>query len=98
MQNPFQILEEQLAHLTELVNSLTEELKGQQTIDQKPLNVNEASKYLDIAKPTLYALTSKRKIPHMKVGKKLYFDKAELDSWLKTYRKKTEDDINNSEA
>ena len=46
------------------------------------LNIQEASKYLKLAKQTLYSFTSKRAIPFFKKGKKLYFKKIELNSWL----------------
>lgn len=93
MQNPFEVIEQKLNLLTSLVIELEEKVNNQQGVDNKPLNIDETSKYLDMAKPTLYALTCKRKIPHMKVGKKLYFNRQELDDWLKTYRKKTDIEI-----
>ncbi len=55
-------------------------LKGQA---EKPLAFNEAAQYLDISKSYLYKLTSSNKIPHYKPqGKRLYFSKSELDTWL----------------
>lgn len=93
MQNPFETLEQKLNQLTSMVTDLGNKLSGQQSVDLKPLNVSEAAKYLDMAKPTLYALTSKREIPHMKRGKKLYFNQQELDNWLKEHRKKTATEI-----
>jgi excisionase family DNA binding protein len=46
------------------------------------LNVSEAASYLNLARQTIYGLTSKRLIPFMKTGKKLYFQKGDLDQWL----------------
>ena len=44
----------------------------------------EACMYLGISESLLYKLTASKEIPHYKPrGKMLYFDKAELDGWLK---------------
>lgn len=44
----------------------------------------EACAYLGVSESLLYKLTSTKEIPHYKPrGKMVYFDKAELDVWLK---------------
>jgi len=53
------------------------------------LNVDEASEFLNIAKQTVYTLTSKREIPHFKRGKKLYFKLSELQNWIDVTKRKT---------
>ncbi|MDO9253906.1 MAG: helix-turn-helix domain-containing protein [Bacteroidales bacterium] len=45
-------------------------------------DLEEAAKYIKLAKNSLYAMTSKRIIPHYKQGKHLYFRKDELDQWI----------------
>ena len=57
------------------------------------LDVNEAAKYLNLAKQTLYIKVSKREIPHIKQGKKLRFLKSDLLEWLKQGRKATRTEI-----
>lgn len=57
------------------------------------LNIEEASKFLNLAKATVYTLTSAGKIPVIKKGKRLYFTKQELIDWLKKGRKKTIQEI-----
>ena len=52
-------------------------------------DIEEASAFLKLAKQTLYQLSSNRKIPTIKRGKKLYFLKTELTQWLKSGRRKT---------
>ena len=55
-------------------------LKGQ---TEKPLTFDEAARYLDVSKSHLYKLTSANKIDHYKPqGKRIYFSKAELNTWL----------------
>lgn len=57
------------------------------------LSIEEASKFLNLAKATVYTLTSAGKIPVIKKGKRLYFTKQELMDWLKKGRKKTIEEI-----
>ena len=45
----------------------------------KPLNIEEACKYLNVSKPTMYKLTHNRKIPHYKPNGLIYFKRSELD-------------------
>ena len=69
-------MEDILEKLTNIENLL----KGQ---IEKPLTIDEAAVYLDVAKSTLYKLTSAKKIPHYKSrGKRVYFAKGELNTWL----------------
>ncbi len=76
--------EEILEKLTTIENLL----KGQ---TEKPLTLNEAAQYLDISKSYIYKLTCSNKIPHYKPqGKRLYFAKSELDTWLFRNPVKTE--------
>lgn len=52
------------------------------------LNVEQASKFLNLQPATIYGLTSRREIPFIKKSKKLYFSKDDLTAWLKTSAKK----------
>lgn len=51
------------------------------------LDLNEASKFLNLAKQTIYGLTCKREIPFFKRGKKLYFRETDLILWLEKGKK-----------
>lgn len=57
------------------------------------LDVDQAAKFLRIAKATLYGKCCKLLIPHFKKGKKLYFNKPELIEYLKSGKRKTVSDI-----
>lgn len=51
--------------------------------NDKPLTTEETCQYLGIKKPTLYALTSGKKIPHYKPnGSLLYFKKSDLNNFV----------------
>jgi excisionase family DNA binding protein len=46
------------------------------------LNATQAAEFLHIAKQTLYSMTSRRKIPFYKNGKKILFRRGDLEEWL----------------
>lgn len=69
-------------------------LQEQNLLKKEVLNLNEAAAYLDISASHLYKLTSQKQIPHFcPQGKKLYFNRAELDQWLQRNRQHSEDEI-----
>ena len=72
-----------------------EQLLISQTMLQKEvLNFNEAAEYLELSVSHLYRLTSTKQIPHFcPQGKKLYFNRQELDAWLQRNRQTTTDEI-----
>lgn len=96
IENPFAILERRLNRLESLLLSIKEGQTslGENTSPQeKPLSVDEAADLLRLRKPTVYGLVSQGAIPYSKKGKRLYFSKAELTEWVKSGRKKTNDEI-----
>lgn len=69
-------------------------LQEQNLLKKDVLNLNEAAAYLDISASHLYKLTSQKQIPHFcPQGKKLYFNRTELDQWLQRNRQITKDEI-----
>jgi len=79
-----------LDKLTEIADKLSE----QNILQKSVLNLNEASKYLDISPSHLYKLTSNKQIPHFcPQGKKLYFKREELEQWLQRNRQVASDEI-----
>jgi excisionase family DNA binding protein len=66
----------------------------QNLILKQVLNFAEAAKYLELSHSHLYKLTSSGTIPFYKPnGKKLYFNRAELDEWLLRNRNSTKAEI-----
>lgn len=61
--------------------------------DDQLKTVQEASAMLHLSVTTLYGLCQKKQIPFCKKGKRLYFSKAELTSWIMEGRKKTVTEI-----
>jgi excisionase family DNA binding protein len=57
------------------------------------LNIKEAAEFLKLKISTLYEKTSRKQIPHLKKGNKLYFNLSELQNWIKQGKVKTRDEI-----
>jgi len=62
--------------------------------NKQTLSIDEAAIYTALSVSYLYKLTSTQQIPHFKPrGKIIYFDRSELDEWLRQNRVKTTDEI-----
>ncbi len=82
--------------LTELVEGIVKSSVRHdepQKVERRFLSVEQAAVYLNLAKQTLYGLTSKRSIPFFKKGKRLYFRETDLENWLLSGRKLTREEI-----
>ena len=83
----------QLVMPTEVL-SILDEIKFLVQMNKETLTLKEVAMYTGLSVNYLYKLTSKRKIPfYSPNGKILYFDRKEIDDWLKTNRKPTDDEI-----
>jgi len=88
----FEKLPEAVAFLTKELLSLRELIEKQQTVVPKrqvPIGIDDASRIIGKAKPTVYTLVRKRVLPCYKNGKKLYFYEDELITWINSGKKKT---------
>jgi excisionase family DNA binding protein len=63
--------------------SVKQALEENQQLDTDYTSIQETSLYLNLSVQTIYKLTSKSQIPFIKKGKKLLFQKRELDLWLR---------------
>ncbi len=90
--------------LPEAVTMLTKEvselkrlfIERQETPTEQPeqlLSIQQAAEFLSLSVPTLYSKVSKREIPVMKRGKRLYFSRTELLEYIKEGRKKSNAEI-----
>lgn len=57
------------------------------------LTLDDASLLTGLSKSHLYQLTHRKEIPHYKRSKLIYFDKVEIESWLKSNRISTNDEL-----
>ena len=74
-------MEELLQKIETLQNTLLNQ--------KKVLTVEELSECSGYAESYIYKLTSTKQIPHYKSNRKLFFDKDEIDNWIK--RNKVQD-------
>ena len=57
-------------------------VNGQAEIAPRWLTIDQAAQYTGFAKSTLYHMVSDRRIPFIKKGGRLRFDKEKLDAWM----------------
>ena len=80
--------------IIEKLDNIEKMLSEQNLLKKDVLNFSEACQYLDISESHLYKLTSQKQVPHFcPQGKKLYFNRQELDKWLQRNRQTTTDEI-----
>ena len=80
--------------ILEKLEKLEQRIGEQNLLMKEVLNFNDACNYLDISASHLYKMTSQKLIPHFcPQGKKLYFNRAELDEWLQRNRQTSTDEI-----
>ena len=86
-------------NIIEKLDRIEKLLLEQQTMQKQVLNFNETCKYLELSQSHLYKLTSTGAIPHYKPnGKKIYFQREELDHWLLRNRMDSQDEIEQQAA
>lgn len=50
------------------------------------LTIEDTSLLTGLSKSTLYSMTCKRQIPYYKRAKMIYFDRSEIEAWMKQNR------------
>ena len=95
MNNPFEIIEVRLSNIETLLLDIKHQPNeaGQKQINQDLLTIQQASELLNLSVATLYGYVHRSEIPVMKRSKRLYFSRTELLEWIKSGRKKTEQEI-----
>lgn len=92
----FDTLPEAISELIDRVARI-EELLALERVPAEPvnetLNIAEATLILRLTKSTIYSKVCRGELPAFKAGRRLYFDKQELQDWVRSSRKKTNDDI-----
>ena len=84
MENPFEIIEQRLNSieqlLTELVTNANKPVIGEDK--EELMTVDQLSDYLTIARQTIYGKCASKELPYYKSGKRLYFKKSEINNWI----------------
>ncbi|MDA9835759.1 helix-turn-helix domain-containing protein [Flavobacteriales bacterium] len=91
MINPFNEIEERLNNIENLITELKNKPNQveQKAASEQLLTVQEAAQFLNLTVPTIYSKVSKRELPVMKRGKRLYFSNIELMEYLKGGKRKS---------
>lgn len=85
--------------ILEKLNSIEKMLMEQNMLKKEVLSFNEAAIYLEVSHSHLYKMTSTGAVPAYKPnGKKLYFNRRELDSWLLSNRQTSQEEIDQQAA
>ena len=84
-------IHDKLEHLEKLIIRISTVEENKEEV----LNIQEASKLLDLSVSTIYSKVCKREIPVNKQGKRIYFYRHELMKWIKSGRVKTYLEIQN---
>ena len=78
----------------EKLENIERMLVEQNLLKKEVLNFSEAAVYLEVSHSHLYKLTSSGALPAYKPnGKKLYFNRKELDTWLLSNKQVTSTEI-----
>lgn len=77
-------LEEQITHLTEQLKAVVGRVEAIEQSNKTTLLIGEVAQITGLSKSHIYKLTCTNQIPHYKPnGKHLYFDRAEVEAWMK---------------
>ncbi|MDD3542357.1 MAG: helix-turn-helix domain-containing protein [Petrimonas sp.] len=86
-------------YIIQKLDSIEKMLTEQNMLKKEVLTFNEAAIYLEVSHSHLYKMTSTGIVPSYKPnGKKLYFDRKELDSWLLSNRQSSQEEIEQQAA
>jgi len=86
--NAVDVLSKQVIELTRIVLDID---NSRITVkEEKFLNIQETADFLNLKRATIYTKVSRRELPFMKRGKRLYFSKSELLEYLKKGKVKTQ--------
>jgi excisionase family DNA binding protein len=82
-----------IAFAQSLINQTTMKVSTTSSPVKEILTLEEAAEYLNLAKQTLYGMTSKNEIVFFKRSRKIYFQQSDLEKYLLDGRRKTKDEI-----
>lgn len=61
--------------------------------EEEILTIDEAAKFLKLAKQTIYQLTSKKALPFYKLNKRIYFKRSELLALIESGKQEVQSDL-----
>jgi excisionase family DNA binding protein len=84
MDNPFEIINQRLERIENLLENIYSNSQNNKANNSYPdiLDLQQLASYLNVSKSYIYKMTATNIIPHSKRGKKLYFDKEIVTKWV----------------
>lgn len=73
----------------EILNELREIKNLINFSTKNTFDVKELCIYTGMSKQWIYQLLNRKEIPHYKRGSRVYFDRAEIENWLKGHKVET---------
>ncbi|GKS62893.1 hypothetical protein YTPLAS72_01970 [Nitrospira sp.] len=58
-------------------------MESDSLIERRLLTIQEASRYTGLSVHTLYTMVGQRRVPHVKLGRLVKFDREALEKWIK---------------
>ncbi|QPH38685.1 helix-turn-helix domain-containing protein [Pedobacter endophyticus] len=88
MRFTFEQLPEEVAKIHDKLDRISKLLSPKEISTEVPennlLNIQQAAQYLSLAVNTIYSKVSRKEIPYIKKGKRLYFFKDQLADWVES--------------
>lgn len=82
----------------EQINERLTNIENLLCIQKNVLNLDEVCKLTGLSKSHIYKLTCYSRIPFYKQAKHLFFDRLEVENWLKANRFKSTDELDTEAA
>jgi excisionase family DNA binding protein len=90
MENPFAQIEQRLDGIENLLNTLLARMDEIEKPDTEIVgDIEECSVWIKKSPPTIYKYVSQKRIPYIKNGKKVLFNKENIMAWLNSGAKAT---------
>ncbi len=67
-------------------------------MENRLLNVEGSAKYLGVRKSTIYSWAAQKKIPSVKIGRRLLFDRKDLDGLIEKNKREGESFLDHRES
>jgi excisionase family DNA binding protein len=67
-------------------------------MENRLLNVEGSARYLGVRKSTIYSWAARKKIPSVKIGRRLLFDRKDLDGLIEKNKREVESFLDHRES
>ncbi len=67
-------------------------------MENRLLNVEGSARYLGVRKSTIYSWAARKKIPSVKIGRRLLFDRKDLDGLIEKNKREVESSLGHRES